>query len=158
MGKFKEKHGKTRLGLFLKDVAPDVLDIVGDLTGVGALSKVADVIEGKPDSEIPPEVKQKILQLALQDVQNARKTNVEILTSKFAPPISKITPYIIDLLIVGTWVTFTFYIAGKLIGLVKGGGSTESLMALYLSVSGMSGIVLNYHRGNSSKNSGEENK
>lgn len=150
MGKFKEETGKSRLGLFLQKVAPDILETVGDLTGVRALDKVAELLEGKGDEELPAADRAKLLQLIYQDRANARKSNVEILTSKFAPPIAKVTPYLIDVAVIVTWVSFTFYIAAKLIGIIKDGNSTEVLMALYLAVSDKANTILNYHRGSSS--------
>jgi hypothetical protein len=44
MGKYKEENGKTRVGAFLETVAPDLLEIAGDLTGVGALEKLGKMI------------------------------------------------------------------------------------------------------------------
>lgn len=46
MGKFKEKHGKSRLGLFLRDIAPELLDNVGDLTGIKGLNMLSGLIDG----------------------------------------------------------------------------------------------------------------
>ena len=44
MGKYKEENGKTRVGAFLETVAPDILEIAGDLTGVGALEKLGKML------------------------------------------------------------------------------------------------------------------
>ena len=68
MGKFKDKSGKTRVGEFLAKakevgvkIAPEVLDIAGDLTGVDALSRLGDAIKG--DKEMSPEMKAQALSL-----------------------------------------------------------------------------------------------
>ena len=53
---YKERNGTTRVGDALrwmkdagKKVAPDLLDIAGKVTGVGALSALGDKIDGDPD-------------------------------------------------------------------------------------------------------------
>jgi len=51
MGKFKEKNGKTRVGVFLKglkNVSPTLLDLASNVPGLNALGDVADMIKGDP--------------------------------------------------------------------------------------------------------------
>jgi len=46
MGKFKEKNGKTMVGAFLQSVAPNIIDVVGDvLPSNGALGIVKNLIQ-----------------------------------------------------------------------------------------------------------------
>lgn len=49
MGKFKDEHGKTRLGVFLKEVAPDLLSVAGNLTGIKALNAIGNAIDDSPN-------------------------------------------------------------------------------------------------------------
>jgi hypothetical protein len=46
MENYKDKYGKTRVGVFLQNVAPDLLNVAGNLTGIGALEWIGDVIDG----------------------------------------------------------------------------------------------------------------
>ena len=67
MGKFKDEHGKSRVGVFLQKTAPKILETVGDLTGREAFNKVADLIKG--DSEISAEDKFTALELIEYDIK-----------------------------------------------------------------------------------------
>lgn len=49
MGKFKEENGKSRVGVFLQEYAPDILDLAGDLTGVKGFNKLGQLIDGSPN-------------------------------------------------------------------------------------------------------------
>mgnify|MGYP003644846402 CR=1 FL=1 len=74
MGAYKEENGKTRVGAFLQDYAPHILDIVGDvLPSNGALGIVKNLIE-KDDkmAAIDKEDALEILRLDLEDVKSAR--------------------------------------------------------------------------------------
>ena len=63
-GKYKEKHGTTRVGDALrwlvrqgKEVAPEILTVAGSITGVDQLKELADKIKGdKKLSEIDKEM------------------------------------------------------------------------------------------------------
>lgn len=80
MGKFKDENGKTRVGAFLETVAPTVLDLAGDLTGVGALNKLGDIIEGSPDiSEQDKAIAGEMLKLDLEDRKSAREMQIAAL-------------------------------------------------------------------------------
>ena len=51
MGNYKDEHGKTRVGSFLtsiKGVAPDVLNLVGNITGVDVLKNIGKAIKNDP--------------------------------------------------------------------------------------------------------------
>lgn len=81
MGEFKDKHGQTRAGKFLrnaaeagKEIAPEVLDMAGDLTGVDALKRLGDAIDR--DDKMPDEDKElalEMLQLDIADKKNERE-------------------------------------------------------------------------------------
>jgi len=50
MGDFKDKHGHSRLAAIwddVKSVAPDIVEAVGDLTGVGALERAGEMLGQK---------------------------------------------------------------------------------------------------------------
>lgn len=79
----KIKNGKALA--WIKDKAPDVLDLVGDITGVEALNKVADLVD---KSGMSPEDKAEFLELYklelqettlyISDIQNARNREIEM--------------------------------------------------------------------------------
>ena len=48
MGNYKEKHGKTQVGAFLqsiKGIAPDIVKLAGDITGIEALENLGKVLK-----------------------------------------------------------------------------------------------------------------
>jgi hypothetical protein len=47
--KFRDVHGQTRIGKFLREKAPELIDIVGDLTGIDALDRLGDLVVGKKE-------------------------------------------------------------------------------------------------------------
>ncbi len=68
MGKYKDTHGETRISKFLRDakdvgvkIAPEILDIAGDITGVDALNRLSDKI--KQTDDMSPEMKAQALSL-----------------------------------------------------------------------------------------------
>lgn len=81
MGKFKDEHGQTRVGKFLRkmkdvgqEIGPEVLDIAGDLTGVDALNRLGDAID--KDEKMAREDKEmalEMLQLDMSDAKSARE-------------------------------------------------------------------------------------
>ena len=86
MGKYKETHGKTRVGEFLKTikgVAPDLIKLAGDITGVEALENLGKVL--KSSDEIPELDKIKALDLLEADIddrKNARAMQIAALNQK----------------------------------------------------------------------------
>jgi len=81
MGDYKEKNGKTRVGNFLQSVAPNILDIVGDiLPEQGVLGVVKNLID-KDDKLTPNEKVEalKLLELDLENVKDARAMQVAAL-------------------------------------------------------------------------------
>ena len=71
MGTFKEKKGKTRIGLFLQNIAPDLLNIAGSLTGINALDKIGEAIGGS--SKLTAEQRAEALELLKLDIENERE-------------------------------------------------------------------------------------
>jgi len=50
MGKYKDKHGQSRISAIwddIKSVAPDVVEAVGSLTGLGALERAGELMHNK---------------------------------------------------------------------------------------------------------------
>ena len=84
MGKFKQENGKTRVGAFLKDYFPHILDVVGEvLPSNGALGIVKNLIE-KDDkmSDIDKEEALEILKMDLANVNSARDMQKAALQQK----------------------------------------------------------------------------
>lgn len=80
MGTFKEETGKTRVGAFLQNVAPEILDVAGNLTGIDALSNLGDVLKG--NTTMDEETKAaalSLLQLDLEDRKSAREMQIAAL-------------------------------------------------------------------------------
>jgi hypothetical protein len=73
---YKQRNGTTRVGDWLrslKGVAPGILDLVGDITGVEALKNVSDMIEGT--ETLTPEQKEHamaLIELDYADLADAR--------------------------------------------------------------------------------------
>ena len=81
MGEYKEKHGTTKIGDFLRKTAPHITDIVGDiLPDSGALGVVKNLIQ--KDKKLTIEQKNealKILQFDLENTKDARAMQVAAL-------------------------------------------------------------------------------
>lgn len=45
MGKFKDENGKSRVGVFLSDTAPELLDLVGNVTGLPGFKQLSNIID-----------------------------------------------------------------------------------------------------------------
>ena len=71
MGQFKDEHGKTRIGIFLKNLAPNLLGLVGDLTGVDALNSLSGAIQTTTD--LTPEEKTKALEFVKLDLEQEKE-------------------------------------------------------------------------------------
>jgi len=81
MGKFKEKNGKTMVGAFLQSVAPNIIDVVGDvLPSNGALGIVKNLIQKDDKLSANEKVEAlRLLQLDLENVKDARDMQKEAL-------------------------------------------------------------------------------
>ncbi len=71
MGDFKDENGKTRIGLFLQNIAPSILDAAGNLTGIKALNAISGAISGS--KELSEEEKNHALELLRLDVENEKE-------------------------------------------------------------------------------------
>jgi len=71
MGKFKDEHGKTRIGSFLKTVAPELLNVASTLTGIDSLKELSGVISG--NNIITPKDKETALKLIERDIQDEKE-------------------------------------------------------------------------------------
>lgn len=71
MGKYKDEHGTTRVGDFLRNKAPHIMDAVGEiLPDQGALGIVKNLIT--KDDKMPPSVKAEALKLLELDLENTK--------------------------------------------------------------------------------------
>ena len=164
MGSYKEEHGKTRVGMFLKSmgsIGDDVLRLAGDLTGVEALNAIGDAI-GK-NEQIKNEHKKLAYDLLVQDIEDrksARESNVKIQESANASWVAKNLPYIFDCFILVVWGAMTFYIVFRWLGLITdqvGTVDMTGILGIYSGITALATMVIQFHRGSSagsqSKNS-----
>lgn len=73
MGKHKEEIGKTRVGVFLKEVAPDLLNVAGNLTGIKALNAIGGAIDG---ASLNPAQKANAIELLEIDILQEKERTV----------------------------------------------------------------------------------
>lgn len=77
MGGYKEKHGKTRIGNFLKGVkgiAPDILNLAGNITGMDVLKNIGKAIKNDPNiSEYDKETARQLLEMDIQEMKDVTK-------------------------------------------------------------------------------------
>jgi len=119
---YRETHnGKNRLQYFfteskfiegVKAIAPEVLDVVGDVSGIGAFNKVSDLIDKRPD--IPADVKEKLLELhkieleelkaILDDKKSARDMQIAALSQEDI--FSKRFVYYLAIIIISASILF----------------------------------------------------
>jgi len=74
MGSYKDEHGVTRAGKFLKglsSVAPSVLELAGTVTGISALKDLGKKIKG--DKNMSADDKETALALLQLDIQEAQE-------------------------------------------------------------------------------------
>lgn len=80
MGTFKDETGKTRVGSFLQKVAPDMLEIAGNLTGIKALENLGNMIDSSDRlSNDYKSVAKELLQLDIDDRKSAREMQIAAL-------------------------------------------------------------------------------
>jgi len=77
MGEYKEKHGKTRVGNFLKgikNVAPDLLNLAGNITGMDMLKNLGKAISDDPNiSEYDKETARQLLEMDMSEMEAVTK-------------------------------------------------------------------------------------
>tara|TARA_R110002020_G_scaffold65330_3_gene172586 strand:+ start:3434 stop:3898 length:465 start_codon:yes stop_codon:yes gene_type:complete len=73
MGEYKEKKGKTRVGNFLKSikgVAPEVLNLIGNVTGVDMLKNLGNAIKNDPIMSVDDKATaQELLKLDISEME-----------------------------------------------------------------------------------------
>jgi hypothetical protein len=74
LGKFKETHGKSRIGKFIEQKAPGLLDMVGDVTGIGGFDLLGKLIDG--NQTLDSETKEKANALLQQDINAEMVRNI----------------------------------------------------------------------------------
>ncbi|HEY3403891.1 MAG TPA: hypothetical protein VGK59_10920 [Ohtaekwangia sp.] len=160
--KDKKKFKDTKVGKFLQEKVPDVLDIVADvLPDQGALGIVKNILDKKPD--VPPELKAEFMQrmyefeteillMELQDRQNARAMQVAALQQD--DKFSKRFLYVLSAFVILTATVF-----GVMLFLVEFPESNRRLVEMYSDVYLFAGalMVLQFFYG-SSKSSHDKTK
>jgi hypothetical protein len=77
MGDYKNKNGKTRVGNFLKSikgVAPEVLNLVGNVTGVDMLKNLGNAIKNDPIMSLEDKATaQELLKLDISEMEEVSK-------------------------------------------------------------------------------------
>ncbi len=77
MGEYKEKKGKTRVGNFLKSikgVAPEVLNLVGNVTGMDMLKNLGNAIKNDPIMSVDDKATaQELLKLDISEMEEVSK-------------------------------------------------------------------------------------
>jgi hypothetical protein len=88
MGAYKDKHNKTRVGNFLKGikgVAPDVLNLVGNVTGVDMLKSLGNAIKSDSSlSSVDKATALELLQLDISEMEEVSKRWSSDMTSDSA--------------------------------------------------------------------------
>lgn len=148
MSEEKKKFKETKVGKFLKDKAPKILDTVGDvLPDNGVLGIVKNIIS--TDKNLTEQDKQelyKLIELDMQDIANARKRETDIATSDVAPLLNKIVSPLLALVIVGlTFVLFYMIMFKNITNVEK-----DILIYVLGALTSYVGMVLSYYFGSSS--------
>lgn len=156
MGDFKDKHGKTRVGKILQDIGDagkPILQILSKapIPGADLLGEVANAI--KTSEDIDQIKKQELLHaltMDMQDLANARGSNVKIQETQFASWMAKNVPYLIDMFIMLIWGGLTLYFAARFLNIIgENNVDLSPLLGIYAGVTGLATQVLNFHRGSS---------
>lgn len=158
--KEKKPFKETKVGSWLKDKFPDVLDAAAGLTGIDALRVVGDLIEGKdmnPTDKmeylaLKQEYELEVMRLEVDNVKSARDREAKVVEATGKPDYAQWTVGVIGMVIACTTIyvgLFTQIIDREiyfhLLGIVEG--------AILLS-------IFNYYFGSSlgSKNKDEKLK
>lgn len=134
----------------VKAVVPTALDVVGDITGIEALDKLSDVIQG--DNSVDPKDKEHILtliNLEIQDRNSAREANVEIQISEFASTMAKTVPYIIAIFVSLVWGLMTMFIIAKVFNFIEKEVDLSPVLGIYSGVTAVFVTILNFFFGSS---------
>jgi hypothetical protein len=107
MNKYKDEHGKTRVGAFIKGIAPELLSVAAGLTGIQALNVIGNAIEGSGKLTVDQKAQAKeLLQLDLMlekeiTARHAADMASDSLLSKNIRPLA-----LIYLLVMVTFLAF----------------------------------------------------
>jgi len=112
MGKYKDEHGKTKVGAFLQglgDVGKPILQAAAGLTGQGWLNNIAAQISTSKDiSEAQKSLALELFKLDIEDVKNARDNETQRDISEHSSWLSKNIHELIALVVVGFWIITWF--------------------------------------------------
>jgi hypothetical protein len=151
----KKKFGDTKLGTFLKEKAPNVLNTIGHLAGESGIPLVSTI--GHVVDSIIPDMKEEVqpliddyekndLPLLLADLADARNREVQIVTSEKAPLINKVITPVLALIIVGLTFAMWYMLLFKSLP----AADKEIILFILGSLSTMCAGVVNYFFGSSS--------
>lgn len=148
MSEEKKKFKETKVGKFLKDKAPKILDTVGDvLPDKGVLGVVKNIIS--TDKNLTEQDKQelyKLIELDMQDIANARAREVSIATSDSAPLINKIIGPCLAIIVISlTFILFYMVMFNHITSVEK-----DILIYVLGALTSYVGMVLSYYFGSSS--------
>jgi len=112
MDKERKKFKETKVGSWLKEKFPDVLDAVGDLTGIEAFNVASELIDGKdaiPSDKIEwykmrQEYELEILRFDLENVKSAREREVGYVQATGKPDYAQWSVGLIGLVIACTTI------------------------------------------------------
>jgi len=148
MSEEKKKFKETKVGKFLKDKAPKILDTVGDvLPDNGVLGVVKNIIS--TDKTLTTQDKEelyKLIELDMQDIANARAREVSVVTSDSAPLINKIIGPCLAIIVISlTFILFYMVMFKKITSVEK-----DILIYVLGALTSYVGMVLSYYFGSSS--------
>lgn len=154
---------ETKLGQWLKDKAPKVLDVVGDsIPDKGVIGFIKNLVTKDPD--LSPEVKAEfelkymefekdILEMALKDIADARASNVAIQESDKASWLAKNTGYLMDFTFIFAFLVMLFMIVYRQVP----DENKEIFYMAFGSLITFVGTSVTFHRG-TSKGSDDKQK
>lgn len=154
MGKFKEKHGHSRLKEVLNDlgdVGKPILSLLGEtIPNAGILTKVASKIT--TSKELEQQKKDELLNLVsiiADDLDSAREHNTDIQISQFSSWMAKNVPYMLDLFISIIWGFVTVFIVAQTFKLIHTDVDLVPVLGIYSGITGVFVQIINFHRGSS---------
>jgi hypothetical protein len=148
MSEEKKKFKETKVGKFLKDKAPKILDTVGDvLPDKGVLGIVKNIISTDKTLTIQDkEELYRLIELDMQDISDARAREVSIVTSDSAPLINKIIGPCLAIIVISlTFILFYMVMFKKITSVEK-----DILIYVLGALTSYVGMVLSYYFGSSS--------
>jgi hypothetical protein len=148
MSEEKKKFKETKVGKFLKDKAPKILDTVGDvLPDKGVLGIVKNIISTDKTLTIQDkEELYRLIEFDMQDIADARAREVSIVTSDSAPLINKIIGPCLAIIVISlTFILFYMVMFKKITSVEK-----DILIYVLGALTSYVGMVLSYYFGSSS--------